>query len=230
MTYTSLKLYSSSFEGSMQSVMGTTFSCLKCLKSLISLSVRFASTTFSNAFVIFLIATFVFCFSSFAEQTMPYAPLPIGLIGTYFFFTSNRFPQTTNFVNSYGSSPSSCSSSSRSLLFVLFDIIFFSLLLLLLVVVVVSSAPRLLGVGVEVNDTLFSLSFRRLTFDTFFFRRNASFTLSSSSVSSSSSSSSELLSSSLLMSPSSFLFCFSSSSLDDAAPSPLCSLRNSKCS
>lgn len=39
------------------SLMRTTFSWLRCRNSFTSLSVRFASMTFSKAFVIFLMAT-----------------------------------------------------------------------------------------------------------------------------------------------------------------------------
>jgi hypothetical protein len=48
---------------------------------LISRSVRFASTALSNALPIFLIATRASVSTSRAEQTTPYAPLPMGLIG-----------------------------------------------------------------------------------------------------------------------------------------------------
>ena len=77
-------------------MISITFSCLKCRNSLISRSVRFASTTFSNAFTIFLIATFLFVSNSLALHTTPYAPFPIGFMGAYLASTSNTVPHTAN--------------------------------------------------------------------------------------------------------------------------------------
>ena len=67
--------------GATTSAMRITFSCFKCRNSLISRSVRLASTAFSNAFVIFLIATRASERTSRALHTTPYAPLPMGLMG-----------------------------------------------------------------------------------------------------------------------------------------------------
>ena len=53
------------------SISPTTFSCLSALSSFISLSIRFASITLSNAFPIFLIATFSPVTVSLAEHTIP---------------------------------------------------------------------------------------------------------------------------------------------------------------
>jgi hypothetical protein len=66
------------------------FSCCNRRRSLISRNVRLASVTLSKALAIFLIATFSPVSESFAEQTTPYAPLPMGLIGTYFSSISKR--------------------------------------------------------------------------------------------------------------------------------------------
>ena len=77
----------------MMSRNNTMFSCCNRLRSLISRSVRRASVTLSKALAIFLIATFAPVSESFAEHTTPYAPLPMGLMGTYFLSISNRLFQ-----------------------------------------------------------------------------------------------------------------------------------------
>mmetsp|Transcript_13702 Transcript_13702/g.45286 ORF Transcript_13702/g.45286 Transcript_13702/m.45286 type:complete len:245 (-) Transcript_13702:234-968(-) len=79
--------------GATTSAIRITFSCFRCLNSLISRKVRLASTAFSKALLIFLIATRASVFVSRALHTTPYAPLPIGLIGTYFLSISNKLFQ-----------------------------------------------------------------------------------------------------------------------------------------
>mmetsp|Transcript_49420 Transcript_49420/g.94458 ORF Transcript_49420/g.94458 Transcript_49420/m.94458 type:complete len:245 (+) Transcript_49420:169-903(+) len=90
--YTSWKV--SRWRGRMTSRRPMTFSCWRWRSSLISRSTRRASTTFSNAPPIFLMATFSWFSSLQAEHTMPYAPLPMGLTGLYLASTSNMFPHT----------------------------------------------------------------------------------------------------------------------------------------
>jgi hypothetical protein len=59
------------------------FSCSKNLRILISLRTLLASITSSKALWIFLIATLLPDFLSFAENTCPYAPDPTHFITLY---------------------------------------------------------------------------------------------------------------------------------------------------
>uniref|UniRef100_A0A7C9DES9 Uncharacterized protein n=1 Tax=Opuntia streptacantha TaxID=393608 RepID=A0A7C9DES9_OPUST len=91
--YTSLN--ASFFGGRMISLMATIFSWSIKRRSLISLSVLFASTMLSNELPIFLIATCWRVSEFTAAQTRPEAPRPMGRIGgTYLEETSNKLPWT----------------------------------------------------------------------------------------------------------------------------------------
>ena len=61
-------------------------------RSLISLTILFASIRSSKAFGTFLMATFCPFSLLFAEQTTPYAPCPICLINSYFSSTTKIVP------------------------------------------------------------------------------------------------------------------------------------------